>query len=586
MSNFILDINNFETYVAACASRVNVVVSWDEPGSIPRTNGKQMFLPRITSSYTAEDMTRLRYYVKHETEHIAHTDFNFHNEHPKKGLLQFITNILEDNRIDHINDAMYEGDRRLSNEYMTLFAKDIQEKKGEVREQDVTGPLYAWDAMHRDTPAALLCAEEFVKGLSSDSSAKLDKLLLGNYGKRLKALRESPTGGTTDLLSLAEDILKDIYGEDPKKYEKKPEESEGKGKDKKKNKEDGDEEEEGEGEGTGDESSEGDGDGEDDDEGIITVKEMSKGGADHLSSTKRGIHWEHSPDTSSSYVIPSAKDYIVTGFPLDSSKGFRAPYYSGMDRSTVNSNIDNIAKPLSNKLRHRLQVRAQGRYENGKKKGSLHGGSLHRLITSKNTDNETRVFRKHIVSDTLDTAVSLLVDCSGSMSGSKFNLAATAGAALSMALKPLHIAHAMHGFTNAMASRYNEAPVIFKFSPWGDNVSREELVERFYQAGANLGDNSDGDAIAWVAWDLMQRKEHRKILIVLSDGSPSGRWWAGDITGYTKKVVRDIEASKHIEIYGIGIMDTNVRMYYKNHTVINRADELPSAVLSIIDKSV
>jgi cobalamin biosynthesis protein CobT len=169
------------------------------------------------------------------------------------------------------------------------------------------------------------------------------------------------------------------------------------------------------------------------------------------------------------------------------------------------------------------------------------------------------------------------------MSGSKFETACASAAALALALKPLHISYNVLGFTNDCER--NEDPIVWVFNDWQENVAQSELVKRFGVASSALWNNSDGDAVAWAHNYLVPRKEKRKILIVLSDGSPAGRSWAGDISSYTKKVTTSIEDKKLVELYGIGIMDTNVKMYYKNNVVIQDTNALAPAILSIIDKA-
>ena len=75
----LLDVQQFETYVAACATNSGVNVQWDKPDSTPRTNGKTIYLPAITGKTSEEWLTRMRYFVKHETSHVVHSDFTFLN---------------------------------------------------------------------------------------------------------------------------------------------------------------------------------------------------------------------------------------------------------------------------------------------------------------------------------------------------------------------------------------------------------------------------------------------------------------------------------------------------------------------------
>jgi cobaltochelatase CobT len=236
---------------------------------------------------------------------------------------------------------------------------------------------------------------------------------------------------------------------------------------------------------------------------------------------------------------------------------------------------------MANKLRMKLQTRSKDRYEYGKKKGKLHNGSLHRLVSGSDVSSE-KVFRQRVVSDTTDTALCLLVDCSGSMSGKKFDMACAGAGALSEALKPLNIAHSIYGFTNTVTV---EDPIIWLFSEFGERVTQPELLKRFEKVSGGLWQNSDGDAIAYATARLTQRKEHRKVLLVLSDGSPSGRDHAGDVEAYTLQTVKQAE-KMGIDVYGIGIDDSNVTRFYKKNVVVKDLHNLAPTILSIIDRSI
>ena len=565
-----LDTVHFDAYVHGCAARCGVSVVWDKAGSVPRTDGRTLWLPHITSKDTPDYLVNLRYFVKHETSHVVHTDFDYWKEQGCRGLLHFICNILEDNRIDFLNDAEFAGDVRLSNEWAHVYLDKLKSLTGEANEEQILlAPLFAWETHHRAWMGEWVDVGNYSRSmLDEEGKERYRKLIEGNYGERLEALRTSDKGATDDLLSLARDILTDIYGEDADKYQQKGEQSDGKG--------------EGKGKGKGEKSEKGSGEAASDDEDrIITVDKLSAElGADHFKPSRTGIHLEHDV-TYGSYTVPAAKDYKVYRWPLRDAPGSAREGY--FDKGEVSAIIDKEAKPLSNKLRIKLQVRSKGHYEYGVKSGKLHTGSLHRLVSARGTAAESRVFRRHVTTDTLDTAVSLLVDCSGSMSGTKFETACAAAASMAMALKPLHITYNVLGFTNDYYK--NEAPIVWVFNDWQENVNQRTLVDRFAHASSCLWNNSDGDAIAWAHNYIAQRKEKRRILIVLSDGSPAGREWAGDISSYTKKVTTSIEERKHVELYGIGILDNNVKKYYKNNVVLNDVNALAPTILSILDKA-
>jgi cobalamin biosynthesis protein CobT len=428
-------------------------------------------------------------------------------------------------------------------------------------------PLFAWEAQAREWigmwPLVAAAVEE--KGLSPDYHDKLDALM--PFLPRLVALRTSKKGGTSDLLRLAIDILNKVFDQDESKYMEgspdeepadvpgsaaaKAEDSEGKEK-----------------------SDKGAGTAGDDGEDIITVDKLSEMLGDHVVS-RTGMHLEHEVGEDEGWTIPAPADYVI-------KKKFTGTNF--LDTTFVKSELENNVRPLAGKLRTKLQVRSKGRYEYGTKFGKLHAGSLHRLVSGRGTEAESRVFRQHVTSDTLDTAVSLLVDCSGSMSGTKYDTACAAAVSVAMALRPLHIPYNVLGFSTEYYGTCR--PIINVFNDWNENVTQDEMLRRFGVVAGELQDNSDGDCVAWAANYLQQRKEKRKILIVLSDGAPAGRFWAGNPSAYTKEVVKTLEQRKVVEVYGIGILDRNVEKYYTKHMVINKVSELPSVLLSTLEKAI
>ena len=560
-----LDTVHFDTYVTAVAGRSGVRVVWDEPGTTPRTDGATLWVPRITSGTSADALVKLRYYIKHECEHIVHTAFTYWEKNRGKGLLAFLINLIEDNRIDYINDHTYRGDVSLSNAFWELRAQDIDKGGPLTPAQELILPLFVWDSHNRDWIAsAPLLRAALCKGLSSVGADKVAKLM--PYGERLQGLRHSPLGATSDLLALAQDIIKNVFGEDPATMEKKSEGGEGDGK----------------GKGEGDEG-EGDKPSTSDDDSIIEVGHLSPMNGDHVEH-KTGISC--AVDISSGgYPIPASKDYLVIGFPFKATLrtkdgGIVAEVSRYFESEGVKGLVSEESRPLVNKLRQRLQVRALSSFEYGRKSGALHAGSLHRLVSARGTAQEGKVFKRSVTNNTLDTAVSLLVDCSGSMSGKKFKMAAAASLSMSAALTPLGISHSVLGFTNALD--VVQSPLIWLFKEWAKTPSLDEMVSRFSIASASLYDNSDGDAVAWAHNDLMQRTEKRRVLIVLSDGAPAGRHPA--IGSYTKDVIESIENKNDVEVYGLGILDSNVTRFYTKHSVINSVSDLAPSLLSLLDK--
>lgn len=562
-----LDVAQFESYVSACVKNSGVNVQWDEPESSPRTDGHTIYIPSITSSTSAEWLTRIRYFVKHETSHIAHSDFVYLNTVRPTGLLALINNLIEDHRIDYLNDREYDGDKLISSAFWECYAQDVLDRINaadeELGEQQLlVTPLFVWDALNRDWIAsASECVHAMSAMLDEQGLERLEKLMQPRYTDALLQVRE--TGDASDVYELAKAILADLFDQEPDNYTEDPSAGAMKG-----------------ASGGGKDVHEGD-DGEtvgDDVDRLIDVTKLQEAIGHEHKPSRTGISYKGGSRTRSAYTMPKSDEYLILRFPQlhHSVRGYSKGF---LREESVAGYITSNAKPLANKLRIALQTRSRDRYEYGQRRGKIHNGSLHRLMH----EDKARVFRKRVVSDTLDTAVCLLVDCSGSMSGRKFDMACSGAGAVSEALKPINIPFTTLGFTNHTERR--DAPMIWVFNEFGERVSTAELIQRFSLASGMLWENTDGDAIAYAHAQLAKRKEKRKVLIVLSDGSPAGRTWAGDINSYTRNVISNAEESG-IDVYGIGICDTNVTDYYSKCEVVNNLDDLSRTILNVVDRSI
>jgi cobalamin biosynthesis protein CobT len=517
----------------------------------------------------------MRYYVKHETSHVQYSDFGVLNKYKPVGLLALINNLIEDHRIDYVNDSQYMGDAITSNNYWVLYTDDIVKRivstDTELAEQQrVVLPLFVWDAALRTWITNASETRDVMANMQDDDG--IDKLhKLEKYTDELLVLRADTALDVGErVYDLAVRILADLFDGKAEDYsdegDEKGEGGSGKGK--------------GKGDKGGDDSGDSEGTGGSDEDKLVNVEKLIKAIGHEHKPSRTGIHLVMSgADLDGAYTIPHKDEYVIIHFP-ELHRVVRG-HTGYMKDDRVSKYITSNSKPLANQLRMRLQTRSRDRYEYGLKRGKLHTGSLHKLLSG-DTDASTRVFRKRIVSDTLDTAVTLLVDCSGSMSGNKFEMACSGAGAMAEALKPLNIAFNVLGFTNVEG---NDEPMIWVFNDFGERVSTPELVSRFKTASGCLWENTDGDALAYAAYVLSLRREKRKVLLVLSDGSPAGRDSHGDITAYTARVVKDIEASG-VDVYGIGILDDNVRHFYKKHEVVNNVDNLSSTILSVLDRSI
>jgi hypothetical protein len=558
-------VRQFDAYVAACAGRAGVKVEWDAANSVPRTDGKTIWIPRLTSSTADNVLMRLRVNIKHETSHIVDSDFEFLQASKMTKFEAMVNNLVEDYRVDFRNDMEYRGDIPISESFYEWFAGEVV-KRGKSADADSwikLLPLFMWDCSMRTylaTASLVVEAGRSVISASTEAQCRFGMLVSGTYGEELVALLviNDKTEAAKAVLKLAKRIVKEVYEEPTSEEEEKEEPTKAEG---------------------------GDGDTDGEGEKSITSKDIDAVAecmsAPHTVAPEDDTKAMGAPDSKrKGWVIPAASDYmVVRGKEMPEAY---ARYCSDTTIPAAAALVDSLGKPLANNIRLLLQTRSKDRYETGVRKGKLHAGSLHRILSGDSKQAE-RVFKKRVVSTTLDTAVMLLVDCSGSMAGSKYRMAAAAATTIGEALRPLGMSHSILGFT-CVPFNDREPPLMRWFKDWDERNNSTETIRRFAQMQGILGQNADGDSLAYANYMLMQRKEARKMLIVLSDGEPCGRSWAGDERAWLSTITSNIEASKQVELYGIGIEDSSVKRFYKNHVVLMEASNLIPAVMQILGK--
>ena len=256
--------------------------------------------------------------------------------------------------------------------------------------------------------------------------------------------------------------------------------------------------------------------------------------------------------------------------------------------------------PMQKDIERLMASRSQVLKVPGYRSGKLNGASLYRLKA-----NDDRVFRRVHEAKSKDTAVSLLIDNSGSMIGQPIEVAMAAGYALSQTLERVGIAHEALGFTTGRNGRLSAALINAEEARIGSYFSRLETLQmpifkgfderltpavkrRFASLAEHqdiMANNVDGECVEIAAQRLSRRKEHRKVLMVFSDGQPAGAsnnphayGQRSPFRSHLKRVVQDaIRAG--IEVIGIGIMTEAVKAYYPKYIVLNDVATLPSTVM-------
>ncbi|MGH8159352.1 MAG: cobaltochelatase CobT-related protein [Rhodanobacter sp.] len=172
---------------------------------------------------------------------------------------------------------------------------------------------------------------------------------------------------------------------------------------------------------------------------------------------------------------------------------------------------------------------------------------------------ESKLFGHRTNRRKVNTAISLLLDSSGSMSG---RITAARQAVLAMA----HGFEQIQGVVTAAAA-FPEVSVMKEFH------EKTGRVERRFDVSAK-GGTPMGQAMVWAMSGLAVRKESRKMMVIVTDGEPD------DVSG-VQLLVRRLKASG-VECIGVGIGTESVRRLFPISVVINGVEELATALFGVL----
>ncbi|MGE4480925.1 cobaltochelatase subunit CobT [Acidocella sp.] len=256
-----------------------------------------------------------------------------------------------------------------------------------------------------------------------------------------------------------------------------------------------------------------------------------------------------------------------------------------------------LVSKLANRLQRRLLAQQTRAWEFDLEEGMLDPARLSRVIADPLL---ALTYKRERDTDFRDTVVTLLIDNSGSMRGRPITVAAMCGDILARTLERCAVKVEILGFTTrawkggqsreawvqagkpAHPGRLNDLRhIIYKAAdqPWRRARKNLGLMLR----EGLLKENIDGEALLWAYRRLLNRPEHRRILMVISDGAPvddstlsvnSGNY----LERHLRDVIREIEARNAVELTAIGI-GHDVTRYYRRAVTIVDAEELGGTMM-------
>ncbi|MBM3590296.1 MAG: hypothetical protein FJX30_02835 [Alphaproteobacteria bacterium] len=264
------------------------------------------------------------------------------------------------------------------------------------------------------------------------------------------------------------------------------------------------------------------------------------------------------------------------------------------------SKLNSISKKISLRLKRKLLSKKNNYFDIDASYGVLNRKRYADLVISPMIEDIWINIRNHEYND---TALTILLDNSGSMRGNPIVMSTLACQIIAEILEKFSIKTEIIGFTTSdwrggrvrklweMAGR--------KKNPGRLNELRHIIYKSFNQsfkkAKVNLGlmlkegilkENIDGEALLFARSRLMQQTQKRKILMVISDGTPvdDSTASANDsdiLTQHLRHVINIIEKQGKIEIIGVGIGHATDD-FYKNSITIKSLDELGDVMIDKI----
>lgn len=164
-----------------------------------------------------------------------------------------------------------------------------------------------------------------------------------------------------------------------------------------------------------------------------------------------------------------------------------------------------------------------------------------------------RVFSERVVEAKPEVFMGLLVDLSGSMHGRKLQIAQQLAQLFAWALHDQEgVETRVWGHTGDLDE--TNSSEVFRLWEKGDPLSRLGLI-----ATIEHSDNYDGHALSYVVKQVADQEQPQKIVIVLSDGLPSGHGYGGPpAANHIRHVVRWAEG-RGVKVLQIAIDPYGVR---------------------------
>ncbi len=516
------------------------------------TNGKVIQLPSLPMDCEPEMLALAASFLDHEAAHIRHTDFGILKAANLDPVTFNLFNCLEDWRVEKKLSGIFPGCRQNLNWLIRrFFVEQAQPRAGgdspALAVLDyVLLTVRAWDVEEVNRPRT--AAAEVLRQHFSGLKEVLDAVLV-------KVHIHCPD--TASAIDYARQLAQSIRQWEPQQQAKHGENHKpGKGD---------------EGRSSGTDA----GMGNSTDHSDSALQMEQKGSSACASQTDHSASSSHSRAEDQLTALLHAE---VQDLPQNLGELLSATLTSQLTESTVETvtvavegfrqtgALPEVQKlqalqasiALRTRLQGFLQAQTQKRCNIGRR-GALHTGSLHKLQTG-----NPRIFRKEAEQAGLNTAVHILLDVSGSMSGAPIALARQICFAVAKALENIQGVNPAVTAFPATASTSSVFPI----------MRHGQKVPNSFDINAS-GGTPLAAALWWVMQTMLPLREQRKIILIITDGVPDSTHAARQALHIAQKL--------GFEVYGVGIRDDHIaQLLPQTSRVINDLSGLAPAMFGLL----
>ena len=594
----ILDVDRVTEICRRRAERHDITIKWDEFATTAKTNRLgEITLPTIRQPVTKDDLIRLHMYVVHECGHLLRPEvFEIANKHQPNTELLSLYNIIEDDSMErdmatrHLGDAKTLG---LGNALLCLDGAAYWKDKtaewratGKPITEDSLKPMIvlglqqlsrrSWDGWSRDA------VDEWLKLMPEEGQPLMTELVKEGWVARF---REAKT--PHDTWDISCDLYERLY---PSGAPEQPEPKPTAGNDEQPSEKEASSTEEDTKEPPSIEEGAEESDEEDEtpsaiEEGYVINWEdavTSQHEQDSVSGGQMGITWENKASGKVG-IRPDSKNTIydlASGTNLDDVMGYKS---NGKSAKWFMLE-DKAGRALANQIRKYVQSQTRSKFKTEQEHGRLDKRNIMRLamppIDKGHWNKKLFYTRKN--KRALNTAIHILVDWSGSMQGSKQVYAALATQrAAEVFSRSLRMPTMISSFTTGRSG--SDIAIIKHFDK---PATEKQIASRFGQWYKLMGGNADADAVMWGYRRLRERRESRKLLLVLSDGAPANSYGRSDAHDSLLAVTNQIQNEGKVELFGLGIRSTAVKLYYNNYKIIQDDSDINGALLTLLKEGI